>query len=219
MNPESGNPYELDDEEFDALEALLTSDAVPEDCMNLEMLDGYLAAILTSPVVITRELWLPAVWTAHADGTPFGSGTAMQQANRLVLGYYNELAASIGTPEGWEPFCYAGSDGGGIEIGEEWMEGFAQGLELWPADWRARVPVEDADAVCALLDALVAPWEDAGSDGADDRTRLRWLEDARDTLGEVVARWQALQLSRPQPLEVERAAWNSQSPGARSRAQ
>jgi uncharacterized protein len=203
MNSESGNPYELDDEAFDALEALLTSDAVPEDCMNLEMLDGYLAAVVTSPIVIPQEDWLPGVWTAHADGAAFGSGSAMQQAIRLVLSYYNELATSIGTPDGWEPFCYAASDNDAIEIGEEWMEGFAQGLELWPGDWRARVPLADADAVCALLDALVAPWENSGADTADETTRLRWIEDARDTLGEVVARWQAVGLPRPQPVPVE----------------
>lgn len=213
MNSESGNPYELDDEAFDALEALLTSDAVPEDCMNLEMLDGYLAAVVSSPLVIPQEQWLPGVWTAHADGGAFGSGSAMQQAIRLVLSYYNELATSIGTSDGWEPFCYAASDNDEIDIGEEWMEGFAQGLELWPGDWRGRVPSDDADAVCALLDALVAPWEDPDPDTVDAGTRLRWIEDARDTLGEVVSRWHGLELPRPQPLAVDVAGAKSMGPG------
>ena len=35
----------LSDEELEQLEELLVSDDVPADCMNLEMLDGYLAAI------------------------------------------------------------------------------------------------------------------------------------------------------------------------------
>ncbi len=204
MNTEAANPYELDDEEFDALEALLTSDAVPDDCMNLEMLDGYLAAVVASPVVLAQEEWLPGVWTAHADGAAFGSASAMQQAIRLVLQYYNELATSIGAPEGWEPFCYATSENDELEIGEEWMEGFAQGLELWPSDWRMRVPSAEADAVCAQLDALIAPWEQsAGEDAVDAETRLRWLENARVTLGGIVSRWRGLDLPAPQPVQVE----------------
>ena len=36
----------LTDSELDELEAFLASDAVPQDCMDLEMLDGFLAAML-----------------------------------------------------------------------------------------------------------------------------------------------------------------------------
>ena len=36
----------LTEEELEQLEELLVSDDVPADCMNMEMLDGYLAAIV-----------------------------------------------------------------------------------------------------------------------------------------------------------------------------
>ncbi|MDH4181205.1 MAG: YecA family protein, partial [Betaproteobacteria bacterium] len=39
----------LSDTELDELEAFLASDAVPQDCMDLEMLDGYLTAIASGP--------------------------------------------------------------------------------------------------------------------------------------------------------------------------
>ena len=35
----------MSDEDFEALEEILSSDVVPEDCMDLEMLDGYLAGL------------------------------------------------------------------------------------------------------------------------------------------------------------------------------
>ena len=35
----------LTEPELDELETFLASDAVPQDCMDLEMLDGYLAAL------------------------------------------------------------------------------------------------------------------------------------------------------------------------------
>ena len=105
----------LSDEELEQLEELLVSDEVPADCMNLEMLDGYLAAIVASPLPIPTEDWLPAVWTADEGEVGFGSGASLQKAIELVLRYYNDQLAAIadeegdeeGEAEGWQPFCYA----------------------------------------------------------------------------------------------------------------
>ena len=77
-------PVLMSDEDFEALEEILTSDIVPEDCMDLEMLDGYLAGVLISPRPIAAERWMPGVWSAHGDEAGFGSGTGMQRAIRLV---------------------------------------------------------------------------------------------------------------------------------------
>ena len=49
----------LTDAELDELEAFLASDAVPQDCMDLEMLDGYLTAIASGPESIQPSEWLP----------------------------------------------------------------------------------------------------------------------------------------------------------------
>ena len=69
---------------------------VPEDCMDLEMLDGYLAGVLISPRPIAAERWMPGVWSAHGDEAGFGSGTGLQRAIRLVKAYHNELLATLG---------------------------------------------------------------------------------------------------------------------------
>ncbi|NMG74919.1 UPF0149 family protein [Aromatoleum diolicum] len=200
---DTNNPQLLDDDEFEALEELLTSDVVPEDCMNLEMLDGFLAAVLASPVQIAAEDWLPAVWSAHGDEVSFGSGSQMQRAIQLVRRYYNELATTLGEPEGWEPFCYASSEGDSLEIGEEWIEGFAQGLELWPEDWEAGVPDDAAQAVRHALDALMAPWADEASVQVDDSTRMQWLELAVSNLGAIVRQWRKLDLGSLELLSVD----------------
>ena len=39
----------LSETEYDALEAFFGSNAVPQDCMDLEMLDGFLTAIVSGP--------------------------------------------------------------------------------------------------------------------------------------------------------------------------
>ena len=207
----AAHPYELDDDAFDALEELLVSDAVPEDCMNLEMLDGYLAAVVCAPQVLPASVWMPPIWTAHADEASFAAGSRMQKVIGLVRRYYNELATTLGEPEGWEPFCYAGQADSDFEVGEEWVEGFAQGLELWPADWQDGLPEEVARSVQQRIEAMLAPWQSDAEEGGeavgevanaavDENDRIRWLEGARDTLGTIMAEWRQLGLSRPQPL-------------------
>lgn len=196
------NPHELDDDEFDALEALLTSDVVPADCMDLEMLDGYLAAVLICPSPIDSLRWLPGVWSADTEGVDFASGSKMQQVIHLVLRYYNELATGIGIADGWEPFCYAASQSDQLRIGDEWVEGFAQGLELWPEDWDEGLPDAEADATQADVDALMSPWAGDDAQVASDAVRLAWLDDARGVVSGIFARWRALGLPAPQVLPV-----------------
>lgn len=137
----------LTEDELEQLEELLVSDEVPADCMNLEMLDGYLAAIVASPLPIPVEDWLPAVWTADEGEVGFGSGSTLQKAIELVLRYYNDQLAAIadeegdeeGEAEGWQPFCYAQGGDDDPAIGEEWTNGFEQGFEMWPVEWPDKV--------------------------------------------------------------------------------
>ena len=42
----------LSDIDYDELEAFLGSNVVPQDCMDLEMLDGFLTAIVCGPELI-----------------------------------------------------------------------------------------------------------------------------------------------------------------------
>src|ERR671929_111585 len=53
----------LTDSKLDELEGFLASDAVPQDCMDLEMLDGFLTAIVSGPEDIQPSEWLPQVWS------------------------------------------------------------------------------------------------------------------------------------------------------------
>ncbi|THF56582.1 UPF0149 family protein [Pseudothauera rhizosphaerae] len=203
MNQDEIEAHILSDDEFEALEELLTSDVVPEDCMDLEMLDGFLAGVVASPQPIVPAGWLPAVWTAHAEEVSFGSGRQMQEAIRLVLRYHNELVATIGAEESWEPFCFATGEGDTLAIGEEWMAGFTLGLELWPEDWEDIVPDEDAAAVHEEIARLAATWGSPAAATADDETRLLWLEEAGQAVARIRARWEAAGLAGPQPVQVD----------------
>jgi len=208
-------PMLLSDEEMDALEAILVSDTVPEDCMDLEMLDGFLAGVLLSPTVIERERWLPEVWSAYGE-TGFGAGNALRRAIQLVLAYHNEIATTLGREnreESWEPLCFASEEGSDKPgVGEGWIDGFLQGLELWAEDWQERLPDEVAEETQNALRRIVAPWESGEADTASDEMRLDWLAAAGEAINNIFARWRAIGLPAPQPVELEAVS----SPPARA---
>lgn len=207
MTTDSGNPHLMSDEEFEKLEEMLTSDIVPEDCMNLEMLDGFLAGVLLSPQPIPVERWLPAVWSAHEEGMSFGSGKGVQKAIRLVLSYYNEMATTLGLDDDdescWEPFCFAITDVDTIKLGDEWVEGFTQGLDAWRKDWREGLPEDAVEAVRETLNTVLAPWTEDGADAVDDDTRLGWLAAMGEAANDIFSHWRDMDLPAPQPLPVD----------------
>jgi uncharacterized protein len=163
----------LSEDELDELEALLASDRVPDECMSLEMLDGYLAAVVVAPLPLDTEDWLPGVWSDSGD-LPEGAG--VQRLLELVLRYHDELVLTLGDPEGWEPFCYAPEEGDDItRLGDEWMTGFELGLELWDEDWREQLDDHDAETFEGLIDRAMAPWMAEDMEAAEDEERLEWL--------------------------------------------
>ena len=205
--PKQDKPQLMGDEAFEALEEVLTSDAVPEDCMDLEMLDGFLAGVLISPRPIAAERWLPEVWSAHGQEASFGGGSGLQRAIRLVKAYYNEMATTLGLDDDeevcWEPFCFAIGDGDSLKIGEEWLDGFAQGLDLWPKGWEEGVDEDAVVAVKETLDEVLAPWADEAADNADEETRLGWLGALGEAVNDIFAHWRDLKLPAPQLLEAD----------------
>ncbi|MCB1959852.1 MAG: YecA family protein [Rhodocyclaceae bacterium] len=163
----------LSEVELDELEALLASDVVPDDCMSLEMLDGYLAAVVISPEPLASAKWLPSVWSEGGEMAP---GSGVQRVLTLVLRYHDELVDTLGDPEGWEPFCYAGdTEEGGTRLGDEWMTGFELGLEVWPEDWREQLDALDAETFESLIERAAAPWMSDAAESADDAQRIEWL--------------------------------------------
>lgn len=163
----------LSEVELDELESLLASDRVPDDCMSLEMLDGYLAAVVVAPNPVLPEQWLPGVWS---DSGELPEGAGVQRLLALVLRYHDELAQTLGDPEGWEPFCYATEAGEETtRLGDEWMTGFELGLELWGEDWRDQLDDHDADTFDGLVERAMAPWTEEDMELADDAERIEWL--------------------------------------------
>ncbi|MFT3817531.1 MAG: UPF0149 family protein [Rubrivivax sp.] len=131
----------LSDDELQALDELLG--ALPGDvAMNVEMLDGYLSALLLAPTPVAARRgaeWLPAVWGGDGEGdAPFTSGKQKKRAIVLVLRHLHAIDQALQRdPEHWEPvFSVAeGEDGREWADAEDWCIGFLQATAQDPDGW------------------------------------------------------------------------------------
>lgn len=97
----------LSDDAIDELDRFLLEVEGIDASMDISMLDGYFAAILSGPKTILPSEWLRWVWdTERGEDSPVYE--TMEQAQRimgLLMRYMNRIAATlIEAPEEYEPF-------------------------------------------------------------------------------------------------------------------
>lgn len=128
----------LTDEELEELEQFLMSDATPEECMDLAMMDGFLTALLIAPNTAMPSQWLPVLWgETEEDEMVWDSTEQMQHILNLVMRHYNERALDLqeGVDE-YEPLIYEREhEGKTIPIIDEWCMGFMRGVRMDPEGW------------------------------------------------------------------------------------
>ena len=87
MNPD----LPLSDEELEELNQFLISEDMPEESMDIAMLDGFLTAIVIGPNTILPNQWLPVIWD-ESDMNPmqWKSAEQMERIIGLVMRMYND---------------------------------------------------------------------------------------------------------------------------------
>ena len=110
-----------------ALDAYLSSDDSPDDCMLLSDLDGFLTGVICCPVLIQPSEWLP-----RALGGP--PGDIPIDLLELVMQRYNEIVAGLNSkPPFLEPVFWQAKEGHVIAM--DWCEGFMDAVALRKAEW------------------------------------------------------------------------------------
>ncbi len=167
----------LSDAELDELEAFLASDAVPQDCMDLEMLDGYLAAVVSGPEAIQPSEWLPGVWSegGKAASPAYASSEQAQRILGLILRHQNGIARTLAeSPTRFRPLLYLAEDKARKENtpgeGTAWCEGFMAGIKLRDDDWQPLYDAHDARDWVFAIEALAF--------GDHDPEFAEWVDDA-----------------------------------------
>ena len=134
----------LSDPELDELEAFLASDTVPQDCMDLEMLDGYLTAIVSGPEPVQPSEWLPQVWSegSRSASPAFTDNDQAQRVMALILRHMVGIERTLAeSPTRYRPLLYVPEES--VKKGDRappeataWCEGFMAGVKLRDDEWQ-----------------------------------------------------------------------------------
>ena len=118
-----------------ALRTWLTEGDWPRGTMDLAMLEGYLAALLTWPVSITSGAWLPPIWGEKSGWRVPAKIAAREPFDRfiaLVVGLLRDIDLRLeGPATSFVPMLLADERGRRWprSTGVSWVHGFLKGLQ------------------------------------------------------------------------------------------
>ncbi len=166
----------LSDAELDELEAYLASAALPEDTMDLAMLDGFLTALAVGPQLIGPEHWLPLVWSDRVASEEVARQSPEQVARveGLILRHWNFLRAQLqAEPEAYVPILFTfedeGQEGREVVSVDEWCIGFVRGINVDGDAWQASM---DDAGIEEYLWPILLHGTEAGAQELDDNPEL-----------------------------------------------
>lgn len=122
----------LSDDELDRLGDFL--DAAGEQAMNLEMLDGFFAALICGPDMVLPSEYLASIW---GEDYSFDSDDQANDIVGLIFRHWNNVAAElrlcIDKAHIYLPVLFEREDG--VAPGNDWAHGFMRGVAMRPASW------------------------------------------------------------------------------------
>ena len=127
-----------------------------ERAMNLEMLDGFFAALICCPDLVVPSEYLPEIWGgAMTDSEAFHSAAELQTFINLIMRHWNSLAHTLDSDDVYVPLVL--EDDNKVVYGNDWANGFVRGMELRRDEWS--VLFEDEDHAGALVPILALAHE------------------------------------------------------------
>lgn len=160
------------------LDAYLTSDASPDECMQLSDLDGFLTGVVCAPTLITPSEWLPVAFGSSLNGIP-------PQTIELVTLHYNEIVAGLNANQPVvEPIFWSSKKGHVIAM--DWCEGFMEAVALRQKTWDAFLETEQGKR---WMQPIIAHTFDGDGNSISGRSGQRLeahLDRMADKITEVV---------------------------------
>jgi len=134
--------------ELDELAEFLVSDAVPEETMPLEALDGFFTALVVNPVMVPPSQWMPYIWDIQQRGVQpaFNSQQEAAHITELLIKAMSSIALFLAIkPEYYTPLPnlidYCGDDEKDDgeywdDVVAMWANGFMIGVSLVEEAWQ-----------------------------------------------------------------------------------
>lgn len=184
MNTNDSNARPVSAAELGELEDFLLSGRAARTAMDLDMLDGFFAALAAGPEPLQPEQWLPLVWGPDAESAPeFASIDEMQRILSLMV-RYKQLVETVllCNPESYLPLfrrCSFADRDEERAAAENWAKGFLIGIEPVRETWQ---PLFDEDTEFSATTPVFLLANIEETDDIDDE---QWLH-CRDAVAESV---------------------------------
>jgi len=130
----------LTEEELDRLGEFLEDIGPP--ALNLEMMDGYFAALISGPDMVLPSEFLSQIW---GEEFSFTSDEEAGEIVNLVLRHWNtisrELRRTLTEPHVYMPVLL--EDDAGMTNANDWANGFLRGIQARPHEWHELMDSEE----------------------------------------------------------------------------
>ncbi len=185
-------PSALSIEELESLDEFLSSDAVPEDCMDISMLDGFLTALVLSPEPLSPQSWLDEIW-GHKEEMVFESPAVAERMVDLILRHQQAIGEELASTElEFEPIFYQHEiEEESFLVVDEWCLGFVRGMAQQPAVWQRLQDRGEGDLLAPMhLFGTEEGWDRL--DAADDEAAMHeeWTQRIVPSVQAIYAFWQ-----------------------------
>jgi uncharacterized protein len=130
----------LPDEHCERLQALLDKSG-SDQVMNIERLDGFLAALVSGPDVVMPSEYLPLVYGRSPDEPGFATEEELREFLALLMHHWNVIVDTLRSGDVYLPVML--EDEKGIAHGIEWAQGFMQGVHLRRESWSELITNEE----------------------------------------------------------------------------
>lgn len=133
----------LSDSEFRRLVEFL--DSIGNPAMNIETLDGFFAALICSPHVVSPWEYLPTMFGQEAL---FDTNEQAAGLNELLTRHWNTVSFSLQRAQ-HEPGAYLPvllDRGDGVAPANDWAHGFMRAVQMRPDGWDELIDDEDHSA-------------------------------------------------------------------------
>jgi len=142
----------LTEEDFDRLSALLDLFG-DKNSMNVEQIDGFLAAVVCGPEVIPQHEYLRAIWGDDiVNEDVFKSKPLLAEFISLVKQHHDSIADTLLSGDVVMPVLAKDEDG--ITHGNDWAKGFVRGMGLRKEGWAPLLDDEENSGSIVPIFAL-----------------------------------------------------------------
>jgi uncharacterized protein len=142
----------LSEAEFDRLAEVLKR-LGDKRAMNLEMVDGFFAALICGPDIVPPSEYLPEIWGGQMVNEPvFETKPVLQEFMSLLMRHWNSVSRVLQSGNVYLPLLV--EDENGVARANDWANGFVHGMEMRRRGWATLVGDEEQGGPLVPIFAL-----------------------------------------------------------------